>query len=63
MKENIAERPMILKKRVQKAHSKAEFVGMLYLIGTVFLAVVAFFPFVYGTSVGSMGVVNFWKPF
>ena len=40
MKENIAERPMILKKRVQKAHSKAEFVGMLYLIGTPYMGLI-----------------------
>lgn len=52
-----------VKKRIAKTHSKAEFVGILYLIATVFLAVMAFLPLVYGTSVGSMWVKNFWKPF
>ena len=37
--------------------------GILYLIATVFLAAMAFLPLVYGTSVGSMWVKNFWKPF
>lgn len=64
MKDSVKEKkPETLKKRVAKAHSKAEFVGILYLIATVFLAVTAFLPLLYGTSVGTMSVVNFWKPF
>ena len=62
MKENI-KKTVSVKKRIAKAHSKAEFVGILYLIATVFLAAMAFLPLVYGTSVGSMWVKNFWKPF
>ena len=64
MKENIKEtKPVSLKKRIARIHSKAEFVGMLYLIATIFLAAVAFFPMLYGTSVGDMWVKTFWKPF
>ena len=64
MKENIKEtKPVSLKKRIARTHSKAEFVGMLYLIATIFLAAVAFFPMLYGTSVGDMWVKTFWKPF
>lgn len=63
MKENVKEKkPVSVKQRVAKTHAKAEFVGILYLIGTVFLAVMAFLPLIYGTSVGKMSVVNFWKP-
>ena len=52
MKENIKEtKPVSMKKRIARTHSKAEFVGMLYLIATIFLAAVAFFPMLYGTSV------------
>lgn len=62
MKANINQK-VALKKRISKVHSKAEAVGFFYLIGTLLLAVVSFFPFLYGTSVGDMGVINFWKPF
>ena len=62
MKENM-KKAVSVKKRIAKTHSKAEFVGILYLIATAFLAVMAFLPLVYGTSVGSMWVKNFWKPF
>lgn len=63
MKSVKEKKPEKLKKRVAKAHSKAEFVGILYLIATIFLAAMAFLPLIYGTSVGRMSVVNFWKPF
>lgn len=63
MKEKVKEKkPVSLKKRVSATHAKAEFVGFLYLIATVFLAVMSFFPLIYGTSVGAMNVTNFWKP-
>lgn len=52
-----------VKKRVKKTHAKAEFVGIVYLIATLLLAAAAFFPLLYGTSVGDMWVMNFWKPF
>ncbi len=57
------DKSVTLKKRVQKVHSKAEFVGMLYLIATIALAAFACAPLLYGTSVGNMSVVNFWRPF
>lgn len=52
-----------MKGRVRKTRTKAEFVGILYLIGSLLLAVAAFFPMVYGTPVGNMSVVTFWKPY
>ena len=33
------------------------------LLGCLLLAVAAFFPILYGTSVGDMSVLNFWRPF
>ena len=62
MKEN-AKKAAALKKRVSKVHSKAQAVGIFYLIGTLLLAVVSFFPILNGTSVGDMSVVNFWRAF
>ena len=43
MKENM-KKAVSVKKRIAKTHSKAEFVGILYLIATAFLAVMAFLP-------------------
>lgn len=63
MSRDINEKIGNLKKRTRKVHRKAKFVGALYFIATVFVAVMAFFPLTYGTSVGTMSVLNFWKPF
>ena len=52
-----------LKRRVSSVHAKAEAVGIFYLIATVLIAAAAFLPILYGTSVGDMWVVNFWKAF
>ncbi len=54
-----------LKMQSAKARRKAIFAGILYLIGTVGLAVAAFLPLTVGVEVGSygaFGVANFWKP-
>ncbi len=49
-------------KRVKKVHSKAKFVGMLYFLGTIALAVLSCLPTItlFG---GKLWVVNFWKPY
>lgn len=54
-----------VQKRTKRAEKRAQFVGVLYFLGTVALAVLAFLPvlgeieFGYGT----LGIANFWKPF
>ena len=51
-----------LRKRVKKVHSKAKFVGMLYLLGTLAMAAFACLPTltIGGTE---LWVLNFWQPF
>ena len=49
--------------RISKVHAKAKAVRFFYFLGTLLLAVAAFFPILYGTSVGDMSVLNFWRPF
>ncbi|MBQ2740353.1 MAG: hypothetical protein IJF39_01880 [Clostridia bacterium] len=54
-----------LRLRSAKARRKAIFAGILYLIGTVGLAVAAFLPLTVGVVVGSYGelnITNFWQP-
>ena len=54
-----------LRLRSAKARRKAIFAGVLYLIGTVGLAVAAFLPLTVGVEVGgygAFGVANFWRP-
>ena len=54
-----------LRLRSAKARRKAIFAGILYLIGTVGLAVAAFLPLTVGVEVGAygaFGVANFWRP-
>ncbi|MBQ9729249.1 MAG: hypothetical protein IJV80_00355 [Clostridia bacterium] len=46
-----------------KNRRKAEFVGVLYFLGTLILGAACFFPLVYGGVTGSMWVANFWKGF
>lgn len=46
-----------------KNRRRAEFVGVLYFIGTLILGAACFFPLVYGGLTGSMWVANFWKWF
>ena len=50
-----------LKRRVKKAHSKSKFVGTLYLLGALALAVIACLPSfeINGTK---LWVLEFWKP-
>ena len=50
-----------LRKRVEKVHSKARFVGTLYLLGALALAVLAFFP---ALNIGGkdLWVSNFYLP-
>lgn len=54
-----------VQKQTKRARKRAQFVGVLYFLATVALAVLAFLPvlgeieFGYGT----LGVSNFWKPF
>lgn len=60
--ERMKKRPGYMRKRIRKAHGKAEFVGMLYFFASLILATLAFFTTVEGTSVGAMNVTNFWKP-
>ncbi len=62
MKKN-ENKTVALKRRVSSVHAKAEAVGIFYLIATVLIAAAAFLPILYGTSVGDMWVVNFWKAF
>lgn len=61
-KDQMKKRPGFMRKRIRKAHGKAEFVGMLYFFASLILATLAFFTTVEGTSVGGMNVTNFWKP-
>lgn len=51
-----------LRKRVRKVHSKARWVGVLYLLGALALMALAFLPMITinGTE---FGVQTFWKPF
>jgi hypothetical protein len=54
-----------LRQRSAKARRKAIFAGILYLIGTVGMAVAAFLPLTVGVEVGSygaFGIANFWQP-
>ena len=54
-----------LRLRSAKARRKAIFAGILYLIGTVGLAVAAFLPLTVGVVVGNygeLGITNFWQP-
>ena len=54
-----------LRLRSAKARRKAIFAGILYLIGTVGLAVAAFLPLTVGVMVGDygeLGITNFWQP-
>ncbi len=54
-----------LRLRSAKARRKAIFAGVLYLIGTVGLAVAAFLPLTVGVEVGAygaFGIQNFWQP-
>ncbi len=54
-----------LRERSGKARRKAIFAGLLYLIGIIGLAAVAFLPLTKGVTVigyGVMNVTNFWKP-
>lgn len=54
-----------LRLRSAKARRKAIFAGILYLIGTVGLAVAAFLPLTAGVEVGAygaFGIANFWQP-
>ncbi len=49
-------------KRVKKVHSKAKFVGLLYFLGAIALAVLSCLPTI--TLGGEkLWVVNFWKPY
>ncbi len=51
-----------MEKRIKTVHSRAQFAGFLYLIGTLALAVFAFLPlFTFGESQWS--VTNFYAPF
>jgi hypothetical protein len=54
-----------LRQRSAKARRKAIFAGILYLIGTVGMAVAAFLPLTVGVEVGgygAFGIANFWQP-
>ena len=54
-----------LRARSGKARRKAIFAGLLYVLGIIGLAVVAFMPLTKGVEVegyGVMSVVTFWKP-
>ncbi len=54
-----------LRVRSGKARRKAIFAGLLYVLGIIGLAVVAFMPLTKGVEVkgyGVMSVANFWKP-
>jgi len=54
-----------LRRRSAKARGKAIFAGLLYLLGTIGLAVVAFLPLTVDVEVGEYGaltVSNFWMP-
>jgi hypothetical protein len=54
-----------LRRRSAKARGKAIFAGLLYLLGTIGLAVVAFMPLTVDVEVGTYGaltVSNFWMP-
>ena len=52
-----------LENRISKVQAKAKAVRFFYFLGSLLLTVAAFFPILYGTSVGDMSVVNFWRPF
>ncbi len=54
-----------VQKRTKRARKRAQFVGVLYFLGTVALAVLAFLPVLGEISFeyGVLGVATFWKPF
>ncbi len=55
-----------LRRRSNKMRSRAIFAGILFLLGTIGLAVVAFLPLMVDVSVqwyGALTVANFWQPF
>ena len=55
-----------LTRRSNKMRSRAIFAGILFLLGTIGLAVVAFMPLMVGVSVqwyGELTISNFWQPF
>ena len=51
-----------IRKRVRKAHSKAKFAGLLYLLGSLALLALACMPTL---TIGGkdLWLLNFWKPF
>lgn len=49
-------------RRVKKVHSKAKFVGMLYFLGTIALAVLSCLPTILIDG-AKLWIVDFWKPY
>lgn len=49
------------RRRIRKAHSKIKFVGFMYLLGIIALAVLAFLPAVKVNGV-ELSITNFYKP-
>ena len=55
-----------LKRRSDKMRSRAIFSGILFVLGTIGLAVMAFMPMMVNVDVqgyGELTVSNFWMPF
>ncbi len=54
-----------VQKRTKRAWGRARFVGVLYFLGTLALAVLAFLPVIgeISFSYGALGLTTFWKPF
>ena len=54
-----------VQKRTRRAENRARFVGVLYFLGTMALAVLAFLPILeeVGFYDGVLGLTTFWKPF
>lgn len=54
-----------VQQRTTRARKRAQFVGVLYFLGAVALAVLAFMPVLEEVSwkYGTLGVATFWKPF
>ena len=50
------------RKRVKKTHSRAKFVGFLYLVGTIVLTALAAMPLL-ATDVVKLGAADFWTVF
>lgn len=65
MKQAVTDKKVLMKKSINRACRKQRFAGFMYFLGTLFLAVAAYFTTMTGviyTKTGDLNVLNFWTP-